>query len=80
MRTSITLDEDIYQLASAYAAAKGITLGAAVGELVRKGENLPDPPKNSSRLKMNKYGYIEIVGGDVLTPEKVKELSEDEIA
>lgn len=80
MRTSITLDEDVYQLVSNYAGAKGITLGSAIGELVRKGERAPEQGRNSSRLKMNKYGYLEIVGGDVITSEQVKELSEDEVA
>ena len=36
MGVRITLDEDVYQLAIYYAAGRGITLGAAVGELVRK--------------------------------------------
>lgn len=79
MRTSITLDEDVYTLASTYAGAKGITLGAAIGELVRKAEAAPERGTNSQRLKMNEYGYFEIVGGDPLTSERVKELSEDEI-
>jgi len=38
MRTNVTLDEDVHQIASIYAAAKGITLGAAIGELIRKTE------------------------------------------
>lgn len=38
MRTNVTLDDDVHQLASIYAAAKGITLGAAIGELIRKAE------------------------------------------
>ncbi len=33
-----------------------------------------------SRLKMNEYGYLEIVAtGHPITPEMVKKLSEDEI-
>jgi hypothetical protein len=41
MRTNVTLDDDVHQLASIYAAAKGITLGAAIGELIRKAEAAP---------------------------------------
>jgi hypothetical protein len=37
MRTTLTLDEDVYELAVACAKGKGITLGAAVSEFVRKG-------------------------------------------
>lgn len=43
MRTSVTLDEDVHQLASIYAAARGITLGAAIGELIRKAEAATAP-------------------------------------
>jgi hypothetical protein len=41
MRTTLTLDDDVHELAAMYARAKGITLGAAVGELVRKGQAAP---------------------------------------
>jgi len=80
MRTNVNLDTDVYNLASAYANGKGITLGAAIGELVRRAEQVPEPGAESRKLKMNEYGYYEIVGGDVLTSERVKELSEDDIA
>ena len=30
VRTSVTLDDDVYELASTYAAARRITLGAAI--------------------------------------------------
>ena len=79
MRTSITLDEDIYTFVSAYADAKGITLGAAIGELVRRAEQAPEPELPSGRIKLNEHGYYVVVGGDPLTPEMVKELSEDEL-
>jgi hypothetical protein len=79
MRTSVTLDDDVYQFASFYADAKGITLGAAISELIRKAEQAPEPEGISPRLKMNEYGYYEVVGGAPITSEMVKELSEDEI-
>jgi hypothetical protein len=79
VRTSINIDADIYELASAYAKGNGITLGAAISELVRRGEQAPRP-KTSPRLKMNERGYLVIARtGNVLTPETVKEFSEDEI-
>lgn len=49
MRTNLTLDEDVHQLASIYAAAKGITLGAAICELVRKAEAAPQPAPDIRR-------------------------------
>ena len=79
MRTSVTLDEDVYCFVSAYAQAKGMTLGAAIGELVRRAEQAPEAEGLSGRIKLNEHGYYVIAGGDPLTPEMVKELSEDEI-
>lgn len=80
MRTSINIDADAYDFASAYAHAKGITLGAAVSELLRRAEQAPEPQASGSgRLVLNEFGYYEIAGGDRLTSEMVKALSEDEI-
>ena len=36
----MALDEDVHQLALHYASARGITLGAAIGELVRAGRSI----------------------------------------
>jgi len=36
-RTTLTLEKDVYALAKRYAAARGIRLGRAVTELVRRG-------------------------------------------
>ena len=80
MRTTVTLDPDVYSFTSAYAGAKGITLSAAISELIRRVEHVPEPESDSARLKTSPHGYLVIAGtGDVLTPEMVKELSEDEI-
>lgn len=80
MRTSINLDTDAYDFASAYAHAKGITLGAAISELLRRAEHAPEPTPRPSRLKRSSRGYLIIAGtGDVITPEMVKDASEDEL-
>lgn len=74
----MNLDPDVYNFAAAYAGAKGITLSAAISELVRRGEQTPGPGSDSARLKMSPHGYLVIAGtGDSLTPEMVKETSED---
>jgi hypothetical protein len=79
MRTNVNIDVDVYELASAYAKGNGITLGAAIGELIRRGEQ-PQQPTVSPRLKRNEQGYLVIARtGNMLTPEMVKEFSEDEI-
>jgi hypothetical protein len=44
MRTNLAIDEDAHLLASIYATSRGITLGAAVSELLRKAETVLVPP------------------------------------
>jgi hypothetical protein len=80
MRTTVNLDPDVYNFTSAYAGAKGITLSAALSELVRRAEQAPEPVRDASRLQMNEHGYLEIAEtGEALTPEVVKAASEDEL-
>jgi len=56
-------------------------LSAAIGELVRRAEQTPEPGSDSPRLKKSPHGYLVIAGtGDVLTPEMVKDTAEDELA
>lgn len=79
MRLTVNLDPDVYTFTSAYAGAKGITLSAAISELVRRAEQAPE--SDSPRLKRNEHGYLEIAPtGRVLTPAMVKAASEDELA
>jgi hypothetical protein len=80
MRTTLNLDEDVHRFASTYAHAKGISLSEAIGELVRKAEEVPEPGADSPRLKITPQGYLVIAGtDDTLTSEMVKEASEDDI-
>jgi hypothetical protein len=71
MRTNVTLDDDVHQLVSIYAAAKGITLGAAIGELIRRGETTPPAPPDIRRSESGLAMFPP--SGRVLTPEMVKE-------
>jgi hypothetical protein len=80
MRLSVNLDQDVYDFASAYANARGLSLSAATNELIRRAEEapMPEPGSPSSRLKWSEHGYLVISGpGDVITPEIVKQTSED---
>lgn len=81
MRANVNLDPDAYSFASAYASAKGIALGVAISELLRRAEHMPrSTASESPRLVVNEFGYLEIAGtGDVVTSEMVKEASEDEL-
>jgi hypothetical protein len=60
IRTTVNLDPDVYSFTSAYASARGITLSAALSELVRRAEQAPSPGSDSSRLQRNEHGYLEI--------------------
>ena len=79
MRTSITLAEDAYQLATLYAKGRGVTLSTAISEMVRKGAA---PSRSSSpplRLKRAPNGLL-LFGkkGRVITPEMVKAALEED--
>ncbi|HEY6846791.1 MAG TPA: hypothetical protein VI320_11300 [Terracidiphilus sp.] len=77
---TVNLDPDVYSFTSTYAGAKGITLSAALSELVRRAEKVPEPGSDSPGLKTSPHGYLVIAGtGDVLTPEMLKEAVEDEL-
>ena len=76
MRSNVNLDTDAYAFASAYARAKGIALGAAISELLRRAEQAPSPP--SPVLVTNRRGLlVKAKSGRVVTSEMVKELAED---
>ena len=82
-RANINLDGDSYCFASACASAKGIPLGAAVSELVRqRADQVPEPSITASlRLRTNAHGLlVKAKTGKVITPEMVKETSEDDLA
>lgn len=78
MRTTITLDEDVHEFATYYARVRGLTLGAAIDELIRKAQAAPavEPPK----IEYSPSGLPLLPRtGRVITAEMVRDLSEDEI-
>jgi hypothetical protein len=78
-RANINLDSDAYSFASEYARAKGIPLGAAVSELIRRAEQTAELPVSaSSKLERDEHGFLVVkAGGSVITSKMVKEASED---
>lgn len=70
MRTNVNLDEDVHQFASIYARAKGMTLSAAISELIRKAEAAPTPPPDIRRSANGLPCFPPT--GILLTPEMVK--------
>ena len=79
MRTSVTLDDDVYELASLYAYGRGITLGKAIGELVRKGQGLEGGETPSPRLVREPNGLLVFASqGRKITDEMVKGALEED--
>lgn len=80
-RTNLHIDNDALEYASSYASAKGITLGVAVSELIRRAEQAPEPPISaSSKLKRDEHGFLVVrASGPVITSEMVKEEAEDDL-
>ena len=79
MRTSVTLDEDVHEFASSYAHGRGITLSAALNELVRKAETAPaeEPKKFEFERSANGLPLLPRTG-HAITAEMVNRLLEDE--
>ena len=50
MRTTLTLDDDVAELAARQAKARSVSLGKAVSDLVRRGLNAPTPSANKDGL------------------------------
>lgn len=78
MRTSVTLDKDVRDFVFSYARGRGISLSAALNELVRKAETLPAVETNTAvRRSANGFPLLPRTG-QVLTSEMVKRYSEEE--
>lgn len=77
MRTSVTLDEDVHEFASSYAHGRGISLSAALNELVRKAEAAPAPRRLELRRSPNGLPLLPRTGRTI-TSEMVKQLEEEE--
>lgn len=76
MRTTITLDDDVHEFATIYARAKGISLSAAIAELIRKAEAAPaaEPDIRWSESGLPMFAPT----GRTITAEMVKKLEEEE--
>jgi len=76
MRTTITLDDDVHEFARYYANARGITLSAAMNELVRKAEK---PPDTEPLIVFSPDGFPMFPPAEgTITSEMVKKLEEEE--
>jgi len=79
MRTSITLDQDVYEIAYLYAKGRGLTLGGALSELAREGIEARKSESPSPRLMTAPNGLlIARAQGRVITNEMVKAALEED--
>ena len=80
-RANVNLDNDAYSVATAFATARGIALGAAISELIRRTEQAPELPLSASpKLKRDQHGMLVVkAAGPVITSEMVREESEDDL-
>ncbi|HEV3037136.1 MAG TPA: hypothetical protein VHA33_05050 [Candidatus Angelobacter sp.] len=74
MRTTLTLDDDIFQIAKDYAESRSIGLGKAVSELVRRGSSLPMP----TRIVNGLHVFDPPPGSPIVTSKRVRDLQDSE--
>lgn len=48
MRTTLTLDDDLMQVVTRQAKLRGVSVGRAVSDLVRRGLNAPTPSRETN--------------------------------
>ena len=72
MRTTLNLDEDVFEILKKHSQSRGISLGKAASELVRTGIHGPTP----TRIE-NGFVVFDIPAGpEKITSERVKKLLE----
>lgn len=75
MRTTITLDDDVHEFASYYARARGLTLSAAIEELIRKAESAREP---KPEIRRSPSGFPLLPpSGKTITSEMVRKIEEE---
>jgi hypothetical protein len=76
MRTTITLNDETHTFASYYAHARGLTLSAAIDELIRKAQAAPP---STPEICYSPSGLPMFPpSGGVITAAMVKNLEEEE--
>jgi hypothetical protein len=77
MRTTITLDDETHEFAAYYARVRGLTLSAAIDELIRKAQAPPEPEDLGIRSGPHGLPMFPPAEGRI-TSEMVKKLEEEE--
>lgn len=80
MRTNVEIADDAREFAAVYAHAKGLTLGEAITELIRRGKDAQrEEPKVTKFLRSSAGFPVYPNSGRKLTTEQVRKAEEDEI-
>jgi hypothetical protein len=74
MRTTLSLDDDVFQVVKSYAENRSLAIGKAVSELVRRGLSAPVKTRVVNGLVV--FDVPE--DSDAVTSELVKQLEADE--
>jgi hypothetical protein len=73
MRTTLSLDDDVFREVKAYAESRDVAIGKAVSELVQRG--LHAPPQTHV---VNGFHVVDLpAGSPIVTTEGVKKLQEE---
>lgn len=73
MRTTLTLDDDVLEAARAMSESRGLSIGAIVSELARRGLAPSAPAKTRNGIRL----FPVREGAGTATPELVKALLEE---
>lgn len=73
MRTTLSLDDDVFSSVKRYAESRSLALGKAVSELVRKGLRAPVP----TRMENGFLVFDTPPDSPPVTSERVKELESE---
>ncbi len=81
MRTTVTLDDDVYEAAQAHAQATGKRLGRVLSEMARQALQPPAKPSNRSRKGGSRFPVFEVPADAQMIPAAriQKALDEDGI-
>jgi hypothetical protein len=77
MRTTIALPDETHEFARFYARARGLTLSAAIDELIAKARLASAEPEFEIRRSPNGLPLLPRTGR-VITSQRVKQFAEDE--
>jgi len=74
MRTTLSLDDDVFRLVKRYAASRSLALGKAVSELVRRAFSVPLPTRSVNGIQV----FDLPPQSPRVTAKKVRELEADQ--